>query len=92
MLKKETVEKIAGLAHLEIEESKKDKIRKDLSEILEYVDKLNEVDTSGIDFKSISPIKNRLREDKVVDTEESQKEKMRSMGKNKDNYFQIESI
>ena len=92
MLKKETVEKIADLAHLEIDEEKKEKMATDISEVLDYIDKLSEVDTSDVDFKSISPIKNKVREDKVKDTSEKEKDDMRAMGKSKDDYFQVESI
>jgi aspartyl-tRNA(Asn)/glutamyl-tRNA(Gln) amidotransferase subunit C len=92
MLKKQTIEKYADLAHLEIEEDKKEKIRKDISNVLDYIEKLQEVDTSQIDFKSISPVVNQTRKDKVSDTGETEKEKMKSMGKNKDDYFQVESI
>ena len=92
MLDKETVEKIADLAHLEIDEEKKEKMATDISEVLDYIDKLSEVDTSDVDFKSISPIKNKVREDKVKDTSEKEKDDMRAMGKSKDDYFQVESI
>ncbi len=92
MLDKDTVEKIADLAHLEIEEEKKEKMAKDLTEVLNYIDKLEEVDTSDVDFKSISPIKNRVRKDVVRDTDQKTRDKMKSMGKSKDNYFQVESI
>ncbi len=92
MLNKQTIEKYADLAHLKIEEEKKEKIRKDISNVLDYIEKLQEIDTSQIDFKSISPVVNQTREDKVIDTDETEKEKMKSMGKNKDDYFQVESI
>ena len=92
MLNKETVEKIADLARIEISEEKKEKMSQDLSEVLDYIDKLEEVDTSEVDFKAISPIKNRIRKDKVKDADEKTKENMRSMGKSKDDYFQVESI
>ncbi len=86
------IEKIAELAKLEIDDERKEKIAKDLSDVLAYVDKLKEVDTSKVDYHSNSPLKNRVREDKVKDTPEKEKEKMRSMGKSKDDYFQVESI
>ncbi len=92
MLKKETVEKIADLARLEIDKKTKERMREDLSEVLDYVEKLKEVDTSGVDFKSTSPIKNRARKDIAKDTSDPEKEKMRSMGKHKEDYFQVESI
>ncbi len=92
MFKKETIEKIADLARVEMDEKTKDKMKDDLSKVLNYVDKLKEVDVSGVDFKSISPIFNRVREDRVEDVDEVTKEKMRAMGKNKDSYFRVESI
>ena len=92
MLDKETVEKIADLARIKIDEEKKEKMAKDLSEVLDYIDKLEEVDTSDVDFKSISPIKNRVRKDKVEDISEKERDNMRAMGKSKEDYFQVESI
>lgn len=92
MIEKQTIENLANLARLEISEEKKDKLRKDISEVLEYIEKLNEVNTSQVDFKAISPVVNQVREDKVKDTPKSQKENMRSMGKSKDDYFQVESV
>ena len=92
MLDKETVEKIADLARIKIDEEKKEKMAKDLSEVLDYIDKLEEVDTSDVDFKSISPIKNRVRKDKVEDISEKERDNMRAMGESKEDYFQVESI
>lgn len=92
MIKKQTIENLADLARLEISKKKKEKLRKDISEVLEYIEKLNEVDTSHVNFKSTSPILNQIRKDKVKDISKSQKEDMRSMGKNRKNYFQVESI
>ncbi len=92
MLEKEKIDKIAHLAKLEIKEEEMDEVRENLSEILEYVEKIKEVDTKDVDFKLFSPVRNRARKDKVEDTDEKTKEKMRAMGKNKDDYFQVESI
>ncbi len=92
MITKKTIKKISDLAHIELSDKEKEEISKNLIEILDYVDKLKKVDTSEVDFKSISPVKNKLRKDKVKDSKEKTKEVMRSMGKNKDNYFQVESI
>ncbi len=67
MLSKKEVEHIARLARIELSEDEKEKYEKDLSAILEFVEKLNEVDTSkvepltgGTDFKNI------YREDRQV--------------------------
>ena len=92
MLNKETVKKIADLARIEISQEKQEEMSKELSEVLDYVDKLEEVDTSEVNFKAVSPIKNRVRADIVKETDEKTRENMRSMGKSKNDYFQVESI
>lgn len=90
-MEKDELKKIADLAHIDIGMDE-EKIIADLKDILDYVEKLKEVDTSKIDSESISPILNRVRNDIPEDIDEATKEEMRTMGKNKDNYFQVESI
>ncbi|MDD3032386.1 MAG: Asp-tRNA(Asn)/Glu-tRNA(Gln) amidotransferase subunit GatC [Candidatus Pacebacteria bacterium] len=64
MIEKQEVLKIAELSKLKIEESKIDKIQKDLSQILEYVSDLKKLDTDNIPEMSHSvTIKNVERED-----------------------------
>jgi aspartyl-tRNA(Asn)/glutamyl-tRNA(Gln) amidotransferase subunit C len=46
---KETVLYVADLAHLEIKEAEVETYRQQLDQILTYVDKLNQLDTSGVD-------------------------------------------
>ena len=43
------IEKISRLAHLEYGDEEKEKIRKDLEQILQFVGKLNEIDTENVD-------------------------------------------
>jgi aspartyl-tRNA(Asn)/glutamyl-tRNA(Gln) amidotransferase subunit C len=43
------VEKIAGLAKLSVSEEEKVKFREQLDEMLNYVEKLNELDTDGVE-------------------------------------------
>jgi aspartyl-tRNA(Asn)/glutamyl-tRNA(Gln) amidotransferase subunit C len=45
----EQVEYIAKLARLEFSDSEKDKLAGELNKILQYMDKLNELDTSGVE-------------------------------------------
>ena len=52
---KKTVTTISYLSRLKIDGEKEEKIIKDLSNIIEFVDQLNDVDTSKID-----PLKNPL--------------------------------
>ncbi len=48
MISKEQVEHIAKLARIELTEKEKEKFTKDLSSILNYVEKLNQIDTSDV--------------------------------------------
>lgn len=63
---KELVIHIAELAHLKLKENEIEKFQNELNQILEYVDKLNEIDTSRVEPLSHPlPTKNIFREDKV---------------------------
>ena len=48
-LKKSEVEKISDLARINLTEEEKKKFQKELSSILDYVDKLNEVNTDKVE-------------------------------------------
>ncbi|GAA0879933.1 Asp-tRNA(Asn)/Glu-tRNA(Gln) amidotransferase subunit GatC [Algoriphagus jejuensis] len=63
---KDSIKKIAHLARLEFDESSAEKMSKDMSQILDWVEQLNEVDTSGIEpLTTMSSEINVMREDKV---------------------------
>ena len=70
MLFKKEVEHIAKLARLEISEKEKPKFEKELSDILGFVEKLNEVDTAGVaPLTGGTDLKNILRPDEQVNKE-----------------------
>ena len=61
---KETVEKMAHLSRLELKNDELEKMQNDLSNILDWADKLNELDTDSIEpVISMSDNKNIMRED-----------------------------
>ncbi|MCK4325708.1 Asp-tRNA(Asn)/Glu-tRNA(Gln) amidotransferase subunit GatC [bacterium] len=65
-ISKKDVEHVAKLARLRLAEEEKEKFGKQLSEILEYVEKLNELDTEKVEPTShVVPLKNVMREDEV---------------------------
>jgi len=64
MIEKQEVLKISELSKLRIDEEKIDKLQNDLSQILDYVSELQELDTKNIPEMSHSiSIKNIERED-----------------------------
>lgn len=61
-----SIKKIAHLARLEFDESSAERMSKDMSQILDWVEKLNEIDTENVaPLTSMSSEVNDMREDKV---------------------------
>ena len=55
------------LAKLALTDEEREKSRQEMEKILGYVDKLNELDTEGVEpLLSLFPVENVFREDKVV--------------------------
>ena len=62
----ETIEYVGILAKLELSREEKEAAKKDMGRMLDYIDQLNELDTSGTEPMShIFPIHNVFREDAV---------------------------
>lgn len=60
------VERVAKLARLEFSHEEKKTLVQQLNRILEYVEKLNELDTSDVEpLSHVIPLTNVFREDKV---------------------------
>lgn len=62
----EHVEHVAKLARLALSEEEKKKLSLQLSQILDYIETLNALDTSGVEPTShVVPLSNIYREDRV---------------------------
>ena len=62
----ETVEYVGILAKLSLNEEEKKQAAEDMQKMLDHIDKLNELDTSGVEPMShILKVNNVFREDKV---------------------------
>ena len=97
MLTKEEVQHIAKLARLGLTEEEIEKYQKELSAILDYIEKLKEVDISGVEPTSHSVLmENVVREDKISPTSAkatSGREKiMELFPEKKDGYLKVKSI
>jgi aspartyl-tRNA(Asn)/glutamyl-tRNA(Gln) amidotransferase subunit C len=87
---KNLIQKLENLAMIEIED--KDKMAKDLAEIVEFVELLNELDTDGIEA-TFSTLNNPtpLREDEPKRSDVI-KEVLANAPKSKDGYFIVPKI
>jgi len=69
MIEKKDVEYAASLAQLKLDEEEKEKYTEQIGEILNYVDKLSELDTDDVVPTAYTvPMKNVLREDEVKES------------------------
>ena len=63
----ETIEYVGILAKLELSEEEKEQAKKDMGSMLDYIDKLGELDTTGVEPMShVFPVQNVFREDVVT--------------------------
>ena len=61
------IRKVAQLANLKIKPADEKKFEKQLNEIVGYIEKLNEVDTKGVEITSqVTGLENVTREDKTA--------------------------
>ena len=66
MITKKDVEYVANLSRLELNDADKDGFVSNLQEILSYIDKLNELDTSDVEPTAhVLPLKNVKRNDEI---------------------------
>lgn len=67
MITDETMEYVGILAKLFLSPKEKEEARKDMDSMLQYIDTLNELDTTGVEPMShVFPVKNVFREDVVT--------------------------
>ena len=63
----ETIEYVGILAKLELSPEEKEEAKTDMGRMLDYIDKLNELDTQGVEPMShVFPVHNVFREDVVT--------------------------
>ena len=88
----DTVDKIAHLARLEFENEAKEEIKKDMNNMLGFIDKLNELDTSNVEpLIYMSDEVNVLREDEVKH-EITQDEALKNAPKHDSDYFKVPKV
>ena len=64
----DTIEYVGILAKLELSPQEKERAKKDMEEMLDYIDKLNELDVSGVEPMShVFPVNNVFREEIPTD-------------------------
>ncbi len=86
------VEHVAKLARLELTDEEKELYTKQLGDVLQYVNQMNEVDTSKIEpMTQVIDFVNVMREDKVV-YEQTKEELLKNAPDEENGFFKVPKI
>lgn len=89
---KETIEKIAHLARLEISETEVEEMQDRLTKTLNWMEQLNEVDTTGVEpLTHMSKEVNVLRED-VAENTLSRERALKNAPSHTETYFSVPKV
>ncbi len=89
---KETLNKIAHLSRLEIDEKDVDKMIQDMNNIVAFVEKLNEVNTDGVEpLTTMSLEVNALRED-IAKSDLTHLQVLQNAPKKDSDYFRVPKV
>ena len=86
------IEKLAHLARLSFNDAEKEEIKKDLQEMISFVEKLNELDLDGIEpLLHMSNEINVLREDEIKGSI-SRSEALKNAPEHDDQFFKVPKV
>lgn len=87
----ETIDYVGILAKLELSAKEKEQAKKDMASMLDYIDKMGELDTTGIEPMShVFPVHNVFRED-VVTNGDDRENIIKNAPEEKDGMFVVPS-
>ncbi|MDE7341537.1 MAG: Asp-tRNA(Asn)/Glu-tRNA(Gln) amidotransferase subunit GatC [Lachnospiraceae bacterium] len=88
----ETIEYVSILAKLELSEEEREQAKKDMGRMLDYIDKLGELDTEGVEPMShVFPVQNVFRED-IVTNSDTREQLLANAPEQKDGMFMVPRI
>ena len=91
-LSKQEVEKIAQLSRLELTEAEKDQYAAQLSDVLDYFEKLKEVNTDNVEITAqVTGLENVYRADEI-DQCDYQQDLIKQAAENEDDLIKTKSV
>lgn len=85
----ETIDYVAILAKLELSDAEREQAKKDMGRMLDYIDKLNELDTLSVEPMShVFPVQNVFRDDEVTNGDGSA-DTLKNAPEEKDSMFAV---
>ena len=93
VLTRDDVLKLASLSKLKLSEEEITKFQTELSEILDYVKKLDSVDVSGLEpTYQVTGLTNVMREDEIIDYQAKPKDLLKNAPSVQDNQFKVKRV
>lgn len=92
MIDKETVKHVEDLAEVSLTEAEREEMTEDLGSIIDYINKLGELDTEGVEpLRHILEVQNVLRGDSERE-KLSHEEVFKNAPARKDNFFEVPPV
>jgi aspartyl-tRNA(Asn)/glutamyl-tRNA(Gln) amidotransferase subunit C len=92
-LKREDIIKLARLSRFRLNEDEIARLQVELPRILDYVEKLNQVDTTGVEpTAQVTGLKNVMRADEVIDYGTTRSDLLKNVSEAKDGYIKVKKI
>ncbi len=92
-MNKKEIEKLAFFARIKLDSEELSNVPQEIQAILEYIQKLSDVDTEGVEPLFHFPELENITRDDIAETVDRETQKrMMGMGKDKDDYLRVESI
>jgi aspartyl-tRNA(Asn)/glutamyl-tRNA(Gln) amidotransferase subunit C len=92
-LKREDIIKLARLSRFRLNEDEIARLQIELPRILDYVEKLNRVDTKGVEpTAQVTGLKNVMRSDEVIDYGTTRSDLLKNVPEAKDGYIKVKKI
>ena len=89
MISNETIEYVGILAKLELSGEERERAKKDMGRMLDYIDKLSELDTEGVEpMTHVFPVQNVFRED-IVTNSDTREQLLSNAPEQKDGMFVV---
>ncbi len=87
------IDKIAQLARLKLTDAESDRLGGHLEQIIDYIDQLNQLDTSNVEPTShVLPIHNVFREDKAVEFSDDDVDYLAGSPANNQGHYEVPKI
>ena len=89
---KETLHKVAHLARLHVKPEEEEKLQEDMSKILTWVAKLDELNTEGVEPQTHMTFEKHILREDIPKTEITTEQALKNAPKHNKDYFEVPKV